>query len=226
MNYFSSPEITSTYGLPPSPANFIKPGKRPLSSMAPTITVNTDDKVRSIMGTSGGTQITTGTVYVRIILIKKKKKLYLSFQLINFFLGYHSKSLVWKERQRSDRHPSNPPPTLPHEVTLRNGFRFPSGKIQCIIAYNQLPICRDVFDGSTSSMTWPRRTIACLISKADRLSAVLRSRKTELFTPIPTTVKKATSLESICQISLDKNVQMKNIRVHLLLFNNYISLLH
>ncbi|GAV84655.1 G_glu_transpept domain-containing protein, partial [Cephalotus follicularis] len=48
---------------PPAPANLIHPGKRPLSSMSPTIVLK-NDKLKAVVGASGGAMIIAGTTEV------------------------------------------------------------------------------------------------------------------------------------------------------------------
>ncbi|XP_053694328.1 glutathione hydrolase 1 proenzyme-like [Sabethes cyaneus] len=62
MDDFSSPGGANTYGLPPSPTNYIVPGKRPLSSMAPTIVTNNQTGVQMVVGGAGGSRITSAIV--------------------------------------------------------------------------------------------------------------------------------------------------------------------
>ncbi|GLG96422.1 gamma-glutamyltranspeptidase 1-like isoform X2 [Gryllus bimaculatus] len=64
MDDFSNKDFKNYFGLPWSPKNSLLPGKRPLSSMSPTIIIGQDGNIRMVVGASGGTKIPTAILYV------------------------------------------------------------------------------------------------------------------------------------------------------------------
>ncbi|XP_068679087.1 glutathione hydrolase 1 proenzyme-like [Montipora foliosa] len=60
MDDFSTPGKRNAFGIEPSQSNFIEPGKRPMSSMSPTIFVDSTGVPRLAVGASGGSRIITG----------------------------------------------------------------------------------------------------------------------------------------------------------------------
>lgn len=63
MGDFSSPSEISPDMLPPAPANFIRPNKRPLSSMTPLI-ITKDNQLAGAIGGSGGLYIIPAVIQV------------------------------------------------------------------------------------------------------------------------------------------------------------------
>lgn len=55
MDDFATPGTINEFGLPASPANYIMPRKRPLSSMAPVIIVDANGDPTLAVGSAGMT---------------------------------------------------------------------------------------------------------------------------------------------------------------------------
>ena len=65
MADFDIPGHEVVDNIHPSPFNFPEPGKRPFSSMTPTILTDDNGDVQVVIGASGGKRITTAVSLVR-----------------------------------------------------------------------------------------------------------------------------------------------------------------
>lgn len=77
MDDFSSPNITNSFGIPPSALNFIKPNKIPMSTMSPSIIVrNENGKAELVIGAEGGSHILTSLAQtiIRVLYFKDSIK--------------------------------------------------------------------------------------------------------------------------------------------------------
>ncbi len=102
MDDFSTPNTSNNFGIPASPANYIQPGKRPVSSMAPLIILKNDNRrVQQILGGSGGTRITTSIAQV---------------SMLNLWFNENIKKAIDTPRLHSQ--------LLPEEVIAELGFDY------------------------------------------------------------------------------------------------------
>ncbi|MFG0331567.1 MAG: gamma-glutamyltransferase [Phycisphaerales bacterium] len=68
-DFLTIPGQPNAFGLTQSDRNLPAPGKRPLSSMSPTIVIGADGRVELVAGASGGPRIITGTLQVVLNLL-------------------------------------------------------------------------------------------------------------------------------------------------------------
>lgn len=62
MNDFSIPGSSNAFGYLPSPNNYIRPGKRPMSSITPAIVEHANGSLYFVVGAAGGSRIITATL--------------------------------------------------------------------------------------------------------------------------------------------------------------------
>ena len=135
MDDFSSPNITNVYGVEPSRENRIRPGKRPLKSMCPTIIVDKNGDAVLVLGAAGGTMITTAIAQV-IVTCKKSTVLVMKFAVYqkNFPKpGNHQEPLVEGRHQVVHRLGEDSSPVDPNEGG-GGGVRVPGNKRFFVLA--------------------------------------------------------------------------------------------
>jgi gamma-glutamyltranspeptidase len=120
MDDFSKPGVPNHYGLRPAESNYIMPGKRPLSSMSPTLVFrerSTDDTANNdlgdlvlAIGASGGPKIITSVLQVLLHYIYMGKPLLESVlhPRLHDQLLYHGSSVTAAEHAELTVPPTTP----------------------------------------------------------------------------------------------------------------------
>lgn len=124
MDDFSAkPGVANKFGLVGGPENAIKPGKRPLSSMSPTI-VFKDDKPVLALGTPSGSQIISCVALTALNYLTYKLPLYEAVSALRYHHQYLPDELVVEA------------PGLPTAVAddlIARGYHVKTGEIGCKI---------------------------------------------------------------------------------------------
>ncbi|EGX91564.1 Gamma-glutamyltranspeptidase [Cordyceps militaris CM01] len=72
MNDFSIPGTSNAFGYRPSPQNYVRPGKRPLSSISPVIAETPEGRLYFACGSAGGSRITTATIQLVVHMLDQR----------------------------------------------------------------------------------------------------------------------------------------------------------
>lgn len=120
MDDFSVPGVDNMFGFAPSPSNFVKPGKRPMSSMSPVIITDKDENgdggVRLVLGASGGSKIISSVAQVAIK---------------NLWLGESIQEAVDQRRVHHQLHPNVVQLEQDFPLSVRNSLRKIGHQLQC-----------------------------------------------------------------------------------------------
>ena len=76
MADFSVPNISNVFGYYPSPANYVRPKKRPMSSITPIIAEFANGTLFAAFGASGGSRIITAVVQTALNLLDRNMTVY------------------------------------------------------------------------------------------------------------------------------------------------------
>lgn len=146
MDDFSKPGLPNHYGLRPAESNYIMPGKRPLSSMSPTLvfreTENSKDERLAdlvlVIGASGGPKIITSVLQVLLNFIMMGKPLLESIvhPRLHDQLVYHGASVTAAEKANLDAGPTIDVSQRTRDALIARGHRMLdidfSGTVQAI----------------------------------------------------------------------------------------------
>ncbi len=69
-DFVAAPGVPNAYGLVGNERNAVAPGKRPLSSMSPTVVLDPQGRPALVVGASGGPRIITGTLEVLLAILE------------------------------------------------------------------------------------------------------------------------------------------------------------
>ena len=72
MADFSVPNISNVFGYYPSPSNYIRPGKRPMSSITPIMAEFGNGTLFTVLGASGGSRIITAVIQIALNILERK----------------------------------------------------------------------------------------------------------------------------------------------------------